>query len=1795
MQHWAQISALAVILTLGSAFAGVDQVQIDLLAQYPLPLRWDNVEAEPQWVAGVRPIHTGVEHWQASFREDADQTQVAEAPETGMSLVTLAPGDSVTVWIPASEALRVYRPAGRLALGDLEFARSDGSGLYVETPTYPSVRGQSLILPPTWPDERLVRVSRSAQASGALEVGLFISRREALATIAPYRQLIEPDESASATGSLRSSEVATAQPFWPLQAQPALRVSVSGPVRLALENRLRYPLPEVETRQAYRIYAYLDGRPWQALDFVVGAEMRQAIWVNGCAETLGRLEIGYLDIPKGKHELTLAATQPLYARLLAQADPDYLVPELNAPPWTAAEARVRYPVRHGSLWDLTQVELARPLDSMTLAEQERTVLRLARDNHYGNGGLVAAMTLRQAALAHREEPALTGQARDVAGMFTFYRHLLPANKPTTMPQRFAWLRDHALLAPDAQLRERTVAERFSETLLDVLPSGYFTELPAEGELDYHLPERDEPSLLRIAVDPASLNETVTFWLRYDDQPPLPLRVAMPELAESLFLPGTGETAVMLLSERHGQPAANTLNAPFAALRTPGPLMQTARVEIPLPTGIRRIRLGGAIRPLAVAMHYRTSRPYALSESEYLDVARRLGPDAVQKQFQAWLRDAFANQKYPDPPTATGVSFDSTRDARRELDNYWQPLRRWLNGQTHQLMTALAATAPETVPGNSTVAIAKARRLEDIGELLPAMAQWSELTRSSNVQIRAEALAGQTRALDQLGEEFMAELLLRGTFLYETDAAIREQVFSELTQRYRAVGDEGALMNLTTLAAARYPQPAHWRQWISLLLEQNEPEFALMVALALPPAEWPAADLARAAHTLGWLRVFDLAVERLPDAVQRALWRGHRAHQQGNDPVALKLWREAGSAGQALIETLEQGLAIRARLADDNAATRERAVTDWNQWRIHHPGPHIWQAADHLIEDHAGAVLLYAQERHLYAQTYRAHVDRPLQMAVYGPVRLRINARLIHPSGTTQETPPVNDWLIVRDGPHVERLPITADRPAQGLTMVGTDAAPGREMTLDYTVGAGLHRIQITGDQQPLLTRVQSWQPELPLRVLPELTPLTAAAAAMGAHRQPGMTPSQSVRVIADCQLASRPLPVRPPWPVDQEAIEATLMRLTALEPPGRVWPESPVPPDQLLRNRLIALLWDVEHAPDQLAQRLPEAEQWVAAQPGVPGVEALMRRLRIRAEWEVVTTLTQSAGLHDLEVQGWQPETPMLRVRKALAPPTARDEQVLSGDEQLGLLIANAAPSRLRIELRAMDVRYLPQEPLTVWRQMDDQPEQQFTLPPSAPARSLIVDTPPGQHVLRLGIVNPLANQFLRVRVSELRNGVAQPVTGDLKRRFQVATAAEPLRLRVAGPAWLRIDEAQGDTLDSRYRYFGPGLHELELKPDREQTARLFRIHRQVVLDTPREPTPPRVTTLTVTPPPSAPVTVSVLPEPVAMATIDRYALGSQPSGTWSLGVTLARATPPADESGDSSTADEYLEALGSWRLFAPWDNDYYQVDALYRLHQRGSPTIGLRGFWRHDTDWPGISFRLGWEGYAQESVDWAWNSTVRGQITQTRDLGPKTRHQPSLGFFYRNLHQQSGYDYMPGFVDPDVLSEYKYFHRRGLVLADTLVHRPWLDTLWYAGAALTSDENGNLFDPEHARINVGWKQLLGSWIAEMAYHRTWYFAQGDHDWNRPEATQRKILEGHLLWENHWGGQGRLNAGLQVQYHLDNREPGFWFTLEWFADHGRGYRDFRPGQVDFRDLRERQLPLYFNNRIEDPSASDLSP
>jgi hypothetical protein len=281
------------------------------------------------------------------------------------------------------------------------------------------------------------------------------------------------------------------------------------------------------------------------------------------------------------------------------------------------------------------------------------------------------------------------------------------------------------------------------------------------------------------------------------------------------------------------------------------------------------------------------------------------------------------------------------------------------------------------------------------------------------------------------------------------------------------------------------------------------------------------------------------------------------------------------------------------------------------------------------------------------------------------------------------------------------------------------------------------------------------------------------------------------------------------------------------------------------------------------------------------------------------------------------------------------------------------------------------------------------------------------------------------------------------------------------------------------------------------------------------------------------------------------------------------------DEPGARREADRFAQVGISFRRFAEDQETYYRWSGLIRERDLGSPTLGLDGrisiekqHWPVDVDIAGSLYlqRVG-ESDSMESA-----TTLKVRVSDQRYWGAELYHRPYLWFFKRWLTLDEFPEERPEEVDQDVFTQYKRDHRHGLKLGDTLVYRPWMDSLLYTGVTLATNENFNLLDPDHTRLRLGGRQLFGDLSVGLDY--SWYHYFDDEDRDGSHDTQRLRIDlvsaGWLSPINGWTGK------LRYEFDQTSGDSSVWLSLGWNRSNGRYFRDFRPGDTDFVSLRQER-------------------
>ncbi len=1763
----ASLVGLTQLLCVSLVLAEPDETQQAWLNRVDIPAGWDVAER----VAGEKPRH-----------------HIARLGHA----YHLVAADSVTVRVPAGERMGVYRLDGRLDQQEFEFSWSNGSGLFASLNAISGGDEQSLIAAPPADGVTLVRIKRKQGSEGEVQLALFTSWEANRLLAVSYRELLAP---LSRMPKWRVIDGPRKYDYWRGDLDTPLQIEIDGATRIKIDSRLLLPGKGGPSTDSYRIHAALDGEPWRVIDLVTLLDTTAAIAVDGLDRPVGRPAFAYLDIPSGHHRLELRVRRAVLVRLLErQQSDDYLY---------AGNRPVDYPEtvgRHGKgtagsqFWD----QSGDGFDDWGFstgpnAETYLKASRIAKDNSHRLGGIGAIRPL--AAWAKRYPGQAQYRSLEVRRRLehTFYRDLLPQQPIKKGEALFAWF-----LAPRLQERPGRVyfPETYARSLADGLAGGFFTTIPSQSNhaQEFLIPENFQPHQLRFSVDRSGLSVPESFFVQLDDADPVQFTVENRRALEVReFRPNTGAIALALLQHQHDAATA-TLSGTFASGRAAAPLVNAGFLELPLTGKTRRVKVwrssaGGP--PLRIALAYRSSSWYQMSESGYLDLLQEAGAAVVRDKFRAALAELDQRDAQPGASLkfAKQVVAADQRDTHRDLINQWEPLMRFLYSRYSPFKSGVVESA--TASGSQVFApaqeaeklVRQAERADQSGDWPAALEKWNQVRLVTNGALHATARAHQINALQRLGNYFLAKQLLRHDFLYAGQAKLRQQALEQLIGLTMQENDREAELTLRVVAAIRNSTAGNLRQLAESFRRTGRDRFSMITLLSTAPDQRPAATELEVAYALGWWQWFEQALRNSPSKELNAVWQGYRRQSNGDYHGALEHWEGAGQMAQNLSGQLVAGLDIRHGIESPDEGIRRQSILRWEEWQAAAPGPKVWTEIPQSVTSHAGTRSVHAVALGLFSDRFMATSAEPVTVSVYGPMTLRFGVRPLHDSVTA---PPVNDWIsIVTDGDE-HRYPIIDNRVSAGLRLVSDSGHfPGRRVEFAVRVPAGYHELQLRSQRTDVLVGVEVLRPRLPLAVLPPLNPYTVRSALAGApfSRSPlaKSRDRQSVPVRVAGQYGESftlaLFPFLADRPVSSALTDTQIQQLRALgsDRSKSGTAASPASQSPSLLDQLTEQLWEAENTPDRHLAALTRAEALAEGHLHQPGVEPVLRRLRREASWSLVRSTQQSAGLRRIDFIGWHPEAPETRTRKAIMGLTTDDAQVISGTGTRVLSMYNLSPVELVVELSMHDVAYQPVQAMRVFLAWDDLPERVIRLSAKETRTTLSEKVGVGNHVLRIRLAEPGPNQFLRVRFTERRGETSAVASAPVARSYKVATKEQPLVLLQKGPTRLRIDEWRDGYTRVTYRTLGPGWQEVTIpvEPGREEA--LLRVFRRTL-----EPGRPVAFS------PIAEASVEPVADP-EWALADVSAASFNPprlapltdellDGTWSLlGGWVSRRIVD-DEPVESFGTEKFITVGGAYRKFDARRSSYYYADSRLRLREQGNPTFATRGSVTiRRATWP-LELDVGGSLFLQ-NVDASGRiesaATARARLSRVYRVNEKLSHRPSVSFFQRWLSMDELAVAGAEKVDQDIFTRYKNDHQRGVRIGDRIQHRPWLDTVLFAGAYVASNEDLNVFDPDHLGMNVGVRQLIRDVDLGIRYNRFEYFK--DRDRNRASTVQRFRLDlGYTRWFDSRRG---LRGDLSVEYDQSSGDYSVFLSFSLNRSKGRYFRDFRSSELDFLWLRERRL------------------
>jgi hypothetical protein len=1776
-----------------------DETQLQLLQQYSTPLRWYNVEGGPYWVAGPKP------HQPFGRR---------------LHLIGLQPGEAVILHAPANTWVRLTGDAEKLNPAALEISLSTDSRAFASVTAIQTTNAGSLLV--ALPQDRpaLVRIARPRDSGSKVIFAAFVSSEQPFPDLAPYRDKISlPGKSVR----LRREDESVAQSVWPVKPEQGIDIPIEGPTRLQVIARLPWPVDEPLREQLLVLQLGLDAAAPRPVLLHPELDARRRTRVSHSTELVSYPMTSFVDVPDGRHILHLRPDASIYLTVYRQPLPDYLLPWLNAPR-TNALAALRSSLKSSSNEDPTVFQFPPRFSSVhAFANQEQEAWWTATDNGPRDAGAQAAEWLNHVAQTRRDYPEARQSATELWQQRTFYREVLPALQADEGSWQRLLFSQNRLMELFAPQRPVAVFNPTLEQARELFADGQFARMPVGPStgLVYFLPQRSYESWLRIAaVVPGE--KAAHFFVQFDREPPVKVTLEAKSILPTDSLePSRAFGTLEVLEQQVHLPKNQSLEPRLDEFDVPLPISTPGVVELPLPQTVRQVRIYGdpSASGVIASVAYRASKSFELSEANYLSLLNRPHPEEVLKL--------------------------TASDVDRQLRNHFLPLIRLLQSHSADFAASIDLNTPAPTKTLSSEDAAKLREsalaMEKDGQLIEALEVWNRLFLEG--ADRLGAALSIMHLLQKLDEDFLATQYARYALLTAPADQPPAPAVTLLERDARDADDPEQLEQLRAFLYLRCPCPSHLTGLIDAFGLNSRDDMVLFTGLLLPREQRPHELMLTSALHLNWWQSFDKLVEELPAAEAKCFWRAQKQLAFYHFDEAERELTQAGSQGAEMLRALQEGTRIRERLASANLAERLDAVVAWEDWQSHQPGPKAWRESEDVQNQCSGAELVFNREQNRFAHFLRAEPGKPVTLRFMGPIRLQIEAR---PLLEVPFAKPIDDWVEIVEAPVTNRVPVFQCVPSPSLQLVSTtNALAGVKTTANLEWPAGWHEVTIRLAQGPGLIRVLQERTELPTRILPTIN-IDRVNLVLGAGRRsvsaehkripeeherwwvsPEQTrvsernetnaPRHSVESVRDDQKLRLALRIESPAvpAFNQNSPEFQTLPIAeqwqAISRWGSLnaftrWSELPeteqvnyllathrvrelldlnVPHD--FRERLVALLRVAESFPAWRHEAQCLGESLALGTNCPPGSKKIVLRLTEDLTWAPLPISPVSAGIRPVDVRADLAQDPSSRIRRALAPPTATNQFTVGAQSAFtaSMLLQHSATLDVKADLARAG--FSPWTPLNLSMQIDERDIQHFALTPPQFGAGTNFNLDEGTHLVRIWIEDPVVNEVVRVtfagRADDATNSIWTTPVSDAateKRFFHGATAAQPLRFPWRGPALLRVDEWLDGRFTSQFRLIQSGDQNVEIGPSTGHNESWYRIFVRALQETnqPESRSTWTMRQLQDVPPPKLPLPESVAPSQAEVT--DYYKLGGQEDGTWTADVMWVHRRPFELDFQQRGVVNEYAEVNGFYRKQTADEAVWLTTEVLGRVHRPGDLTFGLGEkvegrprFSMWEWTWAGQAF-VGSTGPDQQDVQGALDTAL--EIGPRYHLNRELDVKPYVGGFaqYLTLSQSRAATYT--YVDHDLFTRFRSEHLWGWNAGVLFEYRPWLDSIVRGRADAASNENGT---PDHWGTQIFVEQLFGPVRAEVGYRFTQFLADDD----RPSTTLRHSVGGGIFAEHWINGRHRVELGMQYRHDWPNSGDSYFVVFRWDFSQGRGYRDYGPNEMEFRELRRRNIPAADNN------------
>ena len=1267
------------------------------------------------------------------------------------------------------------------------------------------------------------------------------------------------------------------------------------------------------------------------------------------------------------------------------------------------------------------------------------------------------------------------------------------------------------------------SEKFLDERLASIEQDVFYRLE-EKSFQFSYEDSVSETEIRLLVYAGYPEADTKIYMQFDNEPPQTLEIVKNRAGD--YIHDSINKAAL-----NRQPSHVSVLGKLAVDRGSLPLIQPASMIINLKPGIKTIRLwqDAMAKPIWLSLQFRQPRAYQLSEAQYL---YELGQS--DHELNDFLSAINQYKKQQDEG-----------EYNSRLINHWLPVfESWHTAYRFQIekLELLSANMQDFYSQDALDDLQlKAIDAMQSEQWLLAIEYWSELWPVASGNRQEMALQKLLVALKKNGQYGLSQSLQKAVIFGSFSQNFIYQQLNDLLEYYRSQEKTDAIVSLVTAFFMHRPDKNSFQLLAESLSAEGYWTLALQLQL-LAPGLFNKESILYSALQTGWMQSFDKILHNSAiEDKHKYKWLALKALLLKQYDAAEDYLRKTEKWGEKRLDILRRSREIHTHLLSSDQKIRELAISQWQalQLEILSTERTKWQADNSIVMSHGGMTRLERREDNIKQDYYVMEPGGMIKVKLAGPAWLRLQIRPLHP--LSQSGRSLNSTYYIEDGENRKRLLINNNSLDEHWIVNGNlkkkGLLPGNKIYQILFVGTGVHNIHLKSDNYMLL-RLQRKRPYIYPSILPELS-IDGMVKVLSDDQTPM---SVSDDVVLDNKWLSSDI-----W-FDESLKQQELVNIALeIEQPGKV-----------NKNDLSALI--------------AKAEKIYFDSGYDIRLSSIMSRIRAHSHWELLDTIDRSDGVWVKRFDNWQAESPAGRVFQALSPSSAFAQDLLINGSSLVLSLFNPEATPIDIQLKSVSPIFIRTHPLRMSYQLDDNKAVEKII--SGEMETIKINVPQGRHSLKFRLLNAPLHHRLWLSVLE---GDKQRI-GILKsRRYQLASASRPLRYFVQGPAWLRIDKLYNGMTQSRYKYIENENAKLYLTSTDSGKNALYRVFYRAL-----------------NPPVKVPDTVNksqniIIKEPLISTNTgaendsdsikyikDEWRLGQQQNGTFSYQVgQISRDLIAGELSGNG---DEYMQAGVSYRHYQHLSERWFYLSALGRYRQNGSGSLGIKSRLRGQFDFMPVDWALDGRVFGQRINDsFEWSAQAQLILSQYRPLGRYFYHLPKAQISRRWLSMENSLD---NNIDQDVFTQYKVDHQSVLRLSETLVYQPYQDMQIYLGGERIS--NPNWMDTDQIRGRFGWRMLWGNTRWDINARKTDFWADDDRTLDRT----RRVFQARVLLEKWYKPRLRIELSASLDRDMDTDDKTLRVQLSLYQSEGRGYIDFSPTELLFRDLREARLTPELNNGLK---------